>query len=475
MTTRRFEHSFHPKTKPAAGEPCVLKWHYSGVMRELVGYFDNMAAIDPGGERFVFTSVAYLLRESKLKRFKGKAYSESAIRHALAELRARRIISSPVERERWMDARPKKSPDEVVPQVLRELTGSIVAPHDCVAHMVGDECHFVGPMKLCGRWQRTGDGGPGSVLYWNGCAQHAPASGKLARLASALASLAAPNAGPSAGPIAAQSAEQCAGQSADHCAGYCADSIAKPDSGQLYDVAEDSAQNGVQAVVTVMPVQPCKRLEPEKPGKQVEPAPPAKPAAALEPKIKTARAFSPSGACAPFGHDVTKPLGSGITIGQQFTIKDDMQLLTEISDGEFNAHAYKQTGDIDLLCEYVRLVVGEIAGVPWENQRTQCADIMDAAAKRINRAGKQYPKGWLLVLKELRKGGACKAVEPYRPPKPAHWVGYQDHEGSPNERDVQAHIQSDFQMCDDWICRNEAGRVDAGFTVRNNVGAWTKA
>ena len=219
MTTRRYADSFHPKTKPAAGEPLPLKWHYSGVMRELVGYFDNMAAID-GGERFVYTSVAYLLREGKLKRFKGKAYSESAIRHALAELRARRIISKHWNANAGWDARPRKSPDEIVPQVLRKLTGSIVALHDCIAHMVEDECHFAGPMRLCGRWARTGDGGPRSVLYWNCCAQHGQATGGLPN---GKQMLAAPNAGQSAGPIAAQSAERSAG----YCAGQSAGQSAK--------------------------------------------------------------------------------------------------------------------------------------------------------------------------------------------------------------------------------------------------------
>jgi len=152
-----------------------------------------------------------------------------------------------------------------------------------------------------------------------------------------------------------------------------------------------------------------------------------------------------------------------------------MQLLTEISDGEFNPNAYKQTGDIDLLCEYVRLVVEERAGQPWDNQRATCASIMDAAAKRINRAGKQYPKGWLLVMKELQKGGKCKAVEPYRPPQNPNWVGYQNHDGPPNEWDAKPYARSEWNMCRDWICRSEAGRAEAGFTVKAADGVWDKA
>jgi hypothetical protein len=475
MTTRRFEHSFHPKTKPTAGEPCALKWHYSGVMRELVGYFDNMAAIDPGGERFVFTSVAYLLKQGKLKRYKGAAYSESAIRHALAELRARRIISSPVERERWMDARPRKSPDEVVPQVLRKLTGSIVALHDCIAHTIGDECHFVGPMKLCGRWERVFHSepaklvadervfanAPAGALYWNGCAQHAPATGGLPN---GRQMLAAPNAAQSAGPIA--------GHCAEHCAEWCAEPIAKPDSDQSSDVVEDSGQNGGQAVVTVIPgVSRENREEPDKP---IEPAPLVQAAAQIQ--TGASRSSSPSGACAPYGHDVTKTTGSEITIGQRFQGLDDMELLTEISDGEFNAHAYKQTGEIETLAGNTRMVVEEIAGLPWDNLRTTCADIMDTVARRIRRADLRYPKGWFAVFQQLRqKGGTCSTK--YTPPVTSTSTGWGDL--SAIRASLRAHggkypNNTAWEMCGDGIKRIASSREAEGFTVLAADGIWDK-
>jgi len=453
MTTR-YAKSFHKKVRPPAGERCSLKWHYTGVMRELIGFFDEMAALDETGERFVFTSIAYIIEtaEKNCKRFNGKPYSESSIRHGLAEARARRVISKLLERERWLSSGEKGH------QVWRVLVGSIVANHDCVTHFENGECTWVGPMHGCGRWQRTGNGGPGSVLYWNGCAQHAPIV-------------------PNAGPIAAgvQSNVHTTVQSTvQTVCTPCAEPIAQADSCQSSDVAEDSCQNGGQAVVTVMPVQTALPAQPEQPNYLIEPAPLVQAAAQIKSRAGLTSP-QPLGACAPLHDvDVTKPLGSEVTIGQQFTIKHDMQLLTEISDGEFNPNAYKQTGDIDLLCEYTRMVVEEIAGVPWDNQRATCAGIMDAVAKRINRSGNRYPAGWLKALKELQKGGTCKQVEPYRPPQNPSWVGYQSHDGPPNERDVKAHINSDFQLCDDWLCRNEAGRADQGFTVKNSVGAWTR-
>jgi hypothetical protein len=166
MTTRRFANNFHRKTQPASGQRCTLKDHYSGVMRELVGYLDSLAAKDPTGERFVYAKTETIFKHCKT--FAGMGYGKRVLQYAIAEARARRIISNQVVRERWVGSGKKGQ------KVLRSLKGCIVAPHDCIAHMVGgSECDFVGPMRQCGRWQRTGDGGPGSVLYWNGCTKHA--------------------------------------------------------------------------------------------------------------------------------------------------------------------------------------------------------------------------------------------------------------------------------------------------------------
>jgi hypothetical protein len=455
MTTRRFANNFHRKTQPASGECCTLKDHYSGVMRELVGYLDSLAAQDPTGERFVYAKTETIFKHCKT--FAGMGYGKRVLWYALAEARARRIISDQVTRERWVGTGKRGQ------RVLRKLKGCIVAPHDCIAQMIGDECVFVGPMQQCGRWQRTGDGGPGSVLYWNGCAQH----GKQ-MLADLQAQLAPSN----AAPVQPQVQPVCSDRAVPVQTLCSARAVA--DSSQISDLPEVNPKNGGQALVTVIPG--VSRENREEPVKPVKPAPLVQAAA----QVQTGASLSSSlsGACAPFGHDVTKPLGSEVTLGQQFTIKDDMQLLTEISDGEFNPNAYKQTGDIDLLCEYVRMVVEEIEGLPWDNQRTTCAGIMDVVAKRINRAGKRYPKGWLLVLKELQKGGVCKAVEPYRPPVSTSGWGLDM--AAIRERlrkwGTQWENQNGlWQLCADGIKRNEANREADGYTVKHADGIWDKA
>jgi|SRR5579863_348535 hypothetical protein len=180
MTTRRFANNFHRKTQPANGEACTLKDHYNGVMRELVGYLDSLAAQDPTGERFVYAKPETIFKHCK--KFAGMGYGKRVLWYALAEARERRIISNQVVRERWVGSGKKGQ------KVLRKLKGCIVAPHDCVAHMEGDVCVFHGPMK-CGRWDRlfstepakqveseiffVYDNTPSGVLYWAGCTQHA--------------------------------------------------------------------------------------------------------------------------------------------------------------------------------------------------------------------------------------------------------------------------------------------------------------
>jgi len=487
MTTRRFADSFHPKVKPPAGEPCALKWHYTGVMRELVGYFDNMAAIDPGGERFVFTSIAYILKNAKVKRYNGKPYSESAIRHALAELRARRIISKQLVRERWVKSGERGH------QVLRKLTGSIVAPHDCIAHMVGDECHFVGPVThRCGRWQRTGDAGPGSVLYWAGCAQHGTNSGpppagpgtdrdgtvmapaieskgqaNACERQAGLAPVQATLAPSSAGLIAGQSAGQSAERSAGYCAEWSAGPIANPDFAQVADPLDSNGQNPAVSL--------CNRQHPQEPIKPTKPDYPAKPAE--QSKNLGGQDFSHIAAQA----NVTKTVGVGTrslgvevnapaahadeTIGQRFAGYDDEQLLEEISDGEIDVYKLKitgsigrhgvESGDVQTVAIYARKAIAEIAAQPWPATLAACARLMDRTIRLMRKDSVEYPPGWLLVLKELQRSGN----------KPCSWkrTGSDDFVRDPA-----------WEMCRDGIRRREADRVTERYTVKAADGVWDR-
>lgn len=405
MTTR-YAKSFHKKVRPPAGERCSLKWHYTGVMRELIGFFDEMATLDETGERFVFTSIAYIIEtaEKNCKRFNGKPYSESSIRHGLAEARARRVISKLLERERWLPSGEKGH------QMLRALGGSIVANHDCVTHFENGECTWVGPMHGCGRWQRTGNGGPGSVLYWNGCGLHAPATSGLPN---GKQSLSASNAGHCADGVQGTVHTTVQSTVQTVCRAV-AEPVALADSGQPSELPEVKPKNGGQAVVTVMPVQTALPAQPEQPTNPVEPAPLVQ-AAAQESKPGRLTTSQGGGACAPTtGHNDDKSTGRAITIGAQFLpIKNDMDLLIQITDGIFNPHPYKQTNEIDVLAKYLRATLEEEAAKPWDKQRQTLALIVDQVIKCAAASGLKQ-KGFFKALKELQQGGPCKMT--YTPP-----------------------------------------------------------
>ena len=90
-----------------------------------------------------------------------------------------------------------------------------------------------------------------------------------------------------------------------------------------------------------------------------------------------------------------------------------MDLLIQLTDGIFNPHAYKETGDIDVLVKYARAAVAEDAALPWDKQRTTLAKIVDQVAKCSAAEGLKQ-KGWFKALKELQQGGPCK--KNYPPP-----------------------------------------------------------
>jgi hypothetical protein len=164
MKSRRFSQSFRrifDELKP--GEPCKLKHHYRGALREVIGLLDLWAANDP--ERFVelYGGVdAIVARCHRYKRPEDK-FSKPMVEKVLKELRSRHIISKRLERLRDGE----------------EVEGFIVAPHDCLAVRESPtKCVFKGQLKAPGRWKRdpvlgdkgewTGKLGP---VYWAGYAK----------------------------------------------------------------------------------------------------------------------------------------------------------------------------------------------------------------------------------------------------------------------------------------------------------------
>jgi hypothetical protein len=413
--TRSFSGSFNRISKH---EDCKLANHYRGAMREVVGFLDLLASNDP--ERFVFCSVDAIHQHCKKfqsKELHGKRWVEKVLR----ELRRRKIISARVQR--WRN--------------FRNTDGFLVAPHAAITcRMTNEEgsfCVFMG-------W---GAAQPFAQLP-NG-------SGQLASLASAQAKLAdekpgaAPGEWPGAAPV---------GRPGEW-------PVGRADTTQLH-ASDSTGVDGQIGVLTELSHATARALANEG---NVGTAHDATNTGASPASSQSVRACALTN-----GHDVTKPLGSEVTTGQRFAIKEDIALLQEISDGEYNVYAYKD--DITTLAEYTRMVVEEIAGVPWDNQRSTCAGMMDAVAKQMTRDRKEWPAGWLAVIKALRKGGPCHTQ--YTPPKPAHWVHMQDHEGPPNAQDAKRLSSGDWELCFDWLRRDSAGREAAGYKAKAD-GVWVRA
>lgn len=145
---RKFPRSLLPKTKRTADAPCGFKPHCKGIVREVVGYLENLLVKFPDEERFVWFEIETLRagchrfdktpkEEGKPKK-KGDPYERRAVLYALKYLRRKYIISSRVKRTRH--------------GVARE--GVIVAPHDALFVHTGKLCQYVGRKVPKTHWRR---------------------------------------------------------------------------------------------------------------------------------------------------------------------------------------------------------------------------------------------------------------------------------------------------------------------------------
>jgi hypothetical protein len=137
-TPRRFSNSFRPRfDELQSGEICKLEHHYSGLLRELIGWLDLLASNRP--DRFVYCGVEAMVEHCHRYKQPNNKFGKRLIEYALKELRARHIISKRLFR--------------FVDGVQRE--GFIVAPHDCLCvRETPTDCVLVGQLKASGRWER---------------------------------------------------------------------------------------------------------------------------------------------------------------------------------------------------------------------------------------------------------------------------------------------------------------------------------
>lgn len=144
-SSRRFAESFRRVVELGGNKNCSLKRHFRGVLREVVGYLDLMAAKHPE-TRFVYCSVDSIIEHCC--RFDSKeVYKPRGVKYALEYLRRRHIVSVPLLLN--CDGQ------------FRE--GFIVAPHEHVTIQTSaTKCRFVGMAAPFDCWEQS----PTGEIFW---------------------------------------------------------------------------------------------------------------------------------------------------------------------------------------------------------------------------------------------------------------------------------------------------------------------
>ena len=139
-----FSDSFNPLVPLKTGQTCSLKRHFSGCLRQVVGYLDMLAANDP--DRLVFAKAKAIQKHCKNYDVLGKdgkptTYGLRAVERSLEALRSRGLLS----RRHAVE--------------LQERRGFIIkhayvfTPHDAVAIREERACRFVGMGRVPGtKW-----------------------------------------------------------------------------------------------------------------------------------------------------------------------------------------------------------------------------------------------------------------------------------------------------------------------------------
>lgn len=139
----RFERSFHRTVGVVAGEPCNWKQHFSGTPKNVIGYLDSCAALNP--QRFWEAKVESICEACN--RDYGEHLNLRHLKKILAYFRHLGIIARVAEME---------NPPPIGGRVHSGATGLIVAPHDSSCHVIDGICHF-----FCGGLKGLGWDVPG--------------------------------------------------------------------------------------------------------------------------------------------------------------------------------------------------------------------------------------------------------------------------------------------------------------------------
>jgi hypothetical protein len=388
MNSRRFAHSFVPIVSLKAGEECTLKRHHRGALREVIGFLNMLANNDQ--ERFVFPEVDAIVEGCK-KYASKTVYDARIIKYALAELRARHIISKRLTRIRSG----------------MERLGFIVAPHDCLAVRSGSQCNFEGQLRAPGRWERS----PGTacsvhsvyrpdcsnckhgVIFWAGF----PQSASVAIACAAAVAIPAQTM-ESALDCAPESALDCALENSN-CALNCALEKEKvppqTDDNETAYGPERAPNLGNLSQSTVGTV--LTPLTLGSPSNQAQ----------GQYQKRLGRTDSLSATDQNQG-----------TIGQHFSellaSDDELFVVGSISDGEIDkgvADKYSvRYGNWPQLVKCCRDAIKAKAGQPYLGRKTNGDLMADAMTRLKERSNKFTPRYWYPVVKRLRESGGTKVA-----------------------------------------------------------------
>ena len=417
---RRFVASYRKRVELGGNKKCTLKRHFRGGLREVVGFLDLLASKDP--ERFVWPHVSTIVAHCR-KFGKKDQYNERWVQYALAYLRSRHMISSRVTRLRngmWHE-------------------GFIVADHDGLTDQpTKTACIYmgIGAMKNC--WTQDENG----HVFWVKDA-----------------SKSAPHSAPHSAPL--PPAQQCT-----------------PELPQVTDIKHDvgaqktlgGPENSPSLGSVLAGCNPENRKErktQEESSDQVAVQKQRQHLGAAAPnpvaKAGTDSFYTSSDA------GLQPAPGTDQAVGSWFENVPDNLLLQAITDGGYTSKDvgayYQYAGTLMAACKEA---IATRAAALFVGRAT-CAVLMEDVIKILQRTNAQYPPAWLRVKKELAKTpGPCKRVEAVKS-KPQ----WQTHDGPPNAQDAKANNSGDWELCEDWIRRDPAGRAATGYTEKRD-GVWCK-
>jgi hypothetical protein len=151
-----FSASLKPLVHLKPGVSCTLKRHFSGCIRQVIGYLDLLAENDE--DRIVWITAKSIQKHCKNYDIKvnGKPtpYSQSMVEKALSALREKNIIS----RQHAIELQERRT--FVIDHAY------VVAPHDALCMKKGSCCRFMGPGRVPGtKWGIAGKPSAGDVWF----------------------------------------------------------------------------------------------------------------------------------------------------------------------------------------------------------------------------------------------------------------------------------------------------------------------